>query len=303
MKKIGVLMGGISAEREVSLMSGEMIVQHMDKSKFEAIPIIINKPEDVFKLCKNIDFAFNILHGKFGEDGGVQTILEAMNIPYSGCGTLGSAIAMNKDITKKILKADKIRTADWLIVRNLNEIDEVKLEKIGYPFFVKPNSGGSSVATSLVKNKNELIDAVKAALKYDTEVMIEKYVKGNEITVSIIDGKLYPVVAIEPKGEFFCYEAKYDRENGAKEYITQLEEKLNQEVNEMAMKTWQSLKLEGYARVDMIIKDNTPYLLEVNTLPGMGPTSLLPQSYMAKGHSYQDLVTKIIEISLKIDRN
>lgn len=301
--KVGILMGGVSAEREVSLSSGKMIAEHMDKTKYETLPITINKQEDVFSLCKDIDFAFLILHGKFGEDGRVQTILEAMNIPYSGCGPLGSAIAMDKDITKKILRSDNIRTADWLIIKDINNIDDEKLEKIGYPFFVKPNSGGSSVATNLVKNKEELIKAIEEALKYDKEVMVEQYIKGDEITVSVIDGELYPVIAIEPKGDFFCYKSKYDRVDGAKEYVIELDENLNKEVQTMAKNVWNSLKLEGYARVDMIVSNNVPYILEVNTLPGMGPTSLMPQSYMATGHTYQDLVTKIIEISLNLNRN
>ena len=302
MKRIGVLMGGISAEREISLMSGEMVIKHMDKSLFEAIPIIINKPKDVIHLCKDIDFAFLVLHGKFGEDGKVQTILEAMNIPYSGCGPLGSAVAMDKDLSKKIVRTDGIRTANWIIVRDLKEIDKTKLEQIGYPFFVKPNSGGSSLATSIVRNKEELIKTVEEALKHDQEVMIEEYIKGDEITVSVIDGELYPVIAIEPKGEFFCYTAKYDRKNGAKEYVIKLEDKLNKKVQDMSKGVWSSLKLEGYARVDIIVRNNIPYFLEVNTLPGMGPTSLMPQSYIAKGYTYQDLVTKIIEVSLKIKR-
>ena len=300
MKRIGVLMGGISAEREVSLSSGKTILEYIDKTKYEASAIIINKPEDVFKLCQNIDFAFIGLHGKFGEDGRVQTILEAMNIPYTGCSPLGSTLAMDKDLTKKLVRAAGVRTANWKIVHNINEIDGLK--EINYPVFVKPNSGGSSVATNLVKNKEELINAVNLALKYDDEIMIEEYIQGDEITIPIIDGETYPVVAIEPQGEFFCYEAKYDQEKGAREYVIKLEEPLNQEVIDMAMMVWKSLKLNAYARVDLIVKNNIPYFLEVNTLPGMTPTSLMPKSYISMGYHYQDLVTKIIDVSLNLKR-
>jgi len=299
--RIGVLMGGISSEREISLNSGRLIIENIDAAKFEAVPIVIDKKEDVFTKCKDIDFALNVLHGKFGEDGGVQTILEALGIPYSGCGPLASALAMDKDMTKKILNHSNIRTAQWVMATSLEDIDYEALEAIGYPFFVKPNSGGSSVATNLVKSKEGIAPAVEEALKYDTEVMIEEYIKGDEISTPVIDGTVYPVVAIKPKGEFFDIKAKYEI-GASEEYVVTLDEPLQTEVNEMLLATWKALKLEGYARIDMLIRDGVPYLLEINTLPGMGPTGLLPQSFMSKGFAYADLVAKLIEVSLKIER-
>ena len=294
-------MGGVSSEREISLNSGRLIVENIDKEKFEAVPIVIDKKEDVFTKCQNIDFALNVLHGKFGEDGGVQTILEAMGIPYSGCGPLASALAMDKDMTKKILRHSNIRTARWVMATSLQDIDYKALDEIGYPFFVKPNSGGSSVATNLAKSKDAIAPAVAEALKYDNEVMIEEYIKGDEISTPVIDGVVYPVVAIKPKGEFFDIKAKYEI-GASEEFVVQLDEPLATEVKDMLLATWKELKLEGYARIDMLIRDNVPYLLEINTLPGMGPTGLLPQSFMSKGHSYTDLVTALIEVSLKIKR-
>lgn len=299
--RIGVLMGGISSEREISLNSGRLIIENIDKEKFEAVPIIIDKKEDVFTKCKDIDFALNVLHGKFGEDGGVQTILEALGIPYSGCGPLASSLAMDKDMTKKILKSSNIRTARWVMATSLEDIDYAALDEIGYPFFVKPNSGGSSVATNLVKTKDAIAFAVEEALKYDHEVMIEEYIKGDEISTPVIDGVVYPVVAIKPKGEFFDLKAKYEI-GASEEYVVQLDEPLASEVNQMLLATWKELKLAGYARIDMLIRDNVPYLLEINTLPGMGPTGLMPQSFMSKGFTYAELVAKLIEVSLKIER-
>ncbi|MCL1950406.1 MAG: D-alanine--D-alanine ligase [Turicibacter sp.] len=299
--RIGVLMGGISSEREISLNSGRLIIENIDKEKFEAVPIVIDKKEDVFTKCQGIDFALNVLHGKFGEDGGVQTILEALGIPYSGCGPLASALAMDKDLTKKILKASGIRTARWVMSSSVDDIDYAGLDAIGYPFFVKPNSGGSSVATNLVKTREGIAPAVLEALKYDKEVMIEEYIKGDEISTPVIDGKVYPVVAIKPKGEFFDIKAKYEI-GASEEFVVELEPALQKEVNEMLLATWKELKLEGYARIDMLIRDNVPYLLEINTLPGMGPTGLMPQSFMSKGHTYADLVATLIEVSQKIER-
>lgn len=304
-KKIGVLMGGISSEREVSLMSSREMIEYLDKGKFEVIPIEINKKDDVFIKCKDIDFALIGLHGKFGEDGCVQSILSALGIPYSGCGPLPSALAMDKNISKKILRFSGVRTADWVIVTNLDEIDYDAIEKIGYPVFVKPNSGGSSIATTLVRNKEDLAQSIEEALKYDSEVMVETYIKGDEITIPMIDGKIYPILAIEPQGEFFDIKSKYEKveAGGANLYVLELDSSLKEEVEKMAHTIWHELKLESYARIDMLVQDKVPYFLEVNTLPGMTSKSLLPTSYTSLGeeHTYSNLLTKLIDIS-KISR-
>ena len=151
--KIAVIMGGISSEREVSLRSGEEVFNNIDRDKHEAVKIVLNDKKDIFtKVTDDIDFAFLALHGKFGEDGCVQSILEAMDIPYSGCNPLTSALCMDKNMTKKILRDSNLPTAPWTVVRNIEDIDYEEIEKIGYPVFIKPNSGGSSVATFLIKS-------------------------------------------------------------------------------------------------------------------------------------------------------
>ena len=297
--KIGVLMGGISSERDISLLSSRGMIAHLDKEKFEAIPIEINEKNDVFKKCQNIDFALIGLHGEFGEDGCVQSILSAMDIPYSGCGPIPSCLAMDKDTSKKILRFAGVRTADWLIVKyDASHIDFERVKEIDYPVFVKPNSGGSSVATTLVREEKDLVPAVVEALKHDNEVMIEAYIKGDEISTPMIDGVIYPTMAIKPKGEFFDIKAKYEA-GGADEFVIELDPALKKEVETMLLTTWRELKLESYARIDMLVRDGVPYLLEANTLPGMTPTSLLPQSYASLGYSYTDLLTKMIEVSMK----
>ena len=303
-KKIGVLMGGISSEREISLKSSKSMLEHLDKEKYEGIPIEINKKDDVLLKCKEIDFALIGLHGEFGEDGCVQSILGAMDIPYSGCGPRPSALAMDKDTAKKILRFAGVRTADWMIVTDLENIDYKKIDEIGYPVFVKPNSGGSSVATNLVRTKEDLVGAVAEALKFDSEVMVEAYIKGDEISIPMIDGEVYPVMAIKPQGEFFDITAKYEsvEAGGAIEYVIELDSPLKEEVEEMVLTTWHGLKLESYARIDMLVRDNVPYLLEANTLPGMTSTSLMPRSYasLGEGHTFTDLLTKLIEVSWDI---
>jgi len=296
-KKIGILMGGISSEREISLMSAKSMITHLDRQKFEAIPIEINQKEDVFLKCQAIDFALIALHGEFGEDGCIQSILSAMEIPYSGCGPLPSALAMDKDIAKKLLRFAGVRCADWLIVKDaVANIDYQLVAKLGYPVFVKPNSGGSSIATTLVRQEADLCAAVVEALKYDNYVMIEEYIDGLEISTPIIDGISYPTIAIKPKGEFYDIKAKYEAV-GTEYVVLDLDLPLKTEVEAMLQIAWRELKLESYARVDILVRDNVPYFLEANTLPGMTSTSLVPKSYTALGHSYTDLLTKMIEVS------
>lgn len=294
-------MGGISSERKISLMSGELVLKNIDKNKFIPIPIIINKKEDIFLTCKDIDFAFLVLHGKFGEDGAVQAILESLEIPYSGSGPLASGLAMDKDMTKKILSYCNVRTAEWILVKNIEEINFEKINKIGFPLFVKPNSGGSSIATNIVHDELELISAINEALNVDNEVIIEEYINGNEISIPIIDGYIYPTVAIKPPNKFFDLQAKYEL-GMSSEFIIELEYSLKKEVDCMLNKIWKEFKLDGYARIDLLVRDNIPFVLEINTLPGMGPTGLLPQSYIYNGNTYSDLITKLIEVSINISR-
>ncbi|SHE34622.1 D-alanine--D-alanine ligase [Clostridium fallax] len=297
--KVGVIMGGISSEREVSIKSGQSIVELLDKEKYEVIPIVIDKKEDIIEKAKGIDFALLALHGKFGEDGTVQAVLQTMDIPYSGCGILSSAICMDKDMTKKVLKSCDIRTAKWYNVTSVDEIDYEKIDEIGYPVVIKPNSGGSSVATFIIKNKEEVKNAVAEGLKWDNEVMIEEYVKGDEITCPILDGKMLPVLAIKPKSDFFDYTSKY-ADGGADEFIVELEENLHKEVEDLAIRTYKALKCSVYGRVDMIVSNGVPYVLEVNTLSGMTKNSLFPRSAIGVGISFTKLLDLIIENSLKV---
>lgn len=300
--KVGVIMGGISSEREISLKSGKSIIENIDKNKYEVIPVVIDEKVDIINKVKDLDFALLALHGKFGEDGTVQSVLQTLDIPYSGCGPLTSALCMDKDLTKTVLEANGIRTARWLNVKSVEEIDYEAIKNIGYPVFIKPTNGGSSVATFKIYDKEKVQEAVEEGLKWDTEVMIEEFIDGNEITCPVFDNKLFPVIAIKPKSDFFDYTQKYS-ENGADEVLVELEEDLYKEVKEMALKTYKELKCEVYSRIDMIVnKEGTPYILEVNTLPGMTAASLFPKSAKGEGYSFSEFLDLIIETSLKVNR-
>ena len=302
--KVGVIMGGISSEREISLNSGESILENIDKNKYDVVKIVIDKKEDIINKVREekIDFALLALHGQFGEDGAVQSVLQVLDIPYSGCGPLSSAACMDKDMSKSLLKAAGIRTAPWINLKSIEEIDYEEIENLGYPVVIKPTHGGSSVATFIIKEKNEVLHAVEEGFKWDSEVMIEKFIKGEEITCPVFGDEMYPVVAIKPNSEFFDYEAKY-KDGGADEFVINLEQDLHNEVEKMALDTYRALKCAVYARVDMIVtEDKVPYILEVNTLPGMTKNSLFPKSAAGKNISYSGLIDDIIEASLKEKR-
>lgn len=300
--KVGVIMGGISSEREISLKSGNSVVENIDKNKYEVIPIVIDKKEDIINKVKGIDFALLALHGQFGEDGTVQAVLQTLGIPYSGCGPLSSAACMDKDMTKSLLEAAGIRTAPWINLRSGDEINYEDIKELGYPVVVKPTHGGSSVATFIIKEEKEIENAVKEAFKWDNEVMIEKFIKGDEITCPVMGREMFPVVAIKPHAEFFDYTAKY-ADGGSDEFVIELEESLHKEVEKMALDTYRALKCSVYARIDMIITEGgIPYILEVNTLPGMTKASLFPKSAAGKGIDFSGLIDLIIENSLKEKR-
>lgn len=299
-KKIAVVMGGISSEREISLKSGAGVFESLDIEKYEPIKVVIDEKTDIItKIPDDVDFAFLALHGKFGEDGCVQSVLETRDIPYSGCGPLSSAMCMDKNISKKICKASGIPTADWITVKSIEEINYDRIEEMGYPVFVKPNSGGSSVATFMIKEKAGIEDAVRQGLEVDTEVMIEQYLPGEECTSFILDGEVFPTVSIKSEQEFFDFEAKYSSDNGAVEEVVYLEESLQNKLNEYSRMCWDAFNCRAYVRVDFIISNGVPYVLELNTLPGLTATSLIPRSAAARGISYSQLLDKLISCSLK----
>jgi len=299
--KVGVIMGGVSSERQVSLMTGEEMIAHLDKNKYEVIPVQLHNKEDLVEKAKDLDMALLALHGKYGEDGTIQGTLETLGVPYTGSGMLSSSICMDKNISKKIIRYEGLPTADWICLSNMDELHLDEIDKMGYPVVVKPNSGGSSVGVKMVYDKESLLSSVAEVFEWDSEVMIEKYIKGDEITCSIFDGKLLPVISIRHKAEFFDYNAKYD-DAATIEEVVELPEELNERVRAAAMACYKALKCSVYARIDMMVKDGIPYVMEVNTLPGMTKNSLLPKSAQAAGITYNELLDMIIDTSMQVRR-
>ncbi|MFX3635310.1 MAG: D-alanine--D-alanine ligase [Candidatus Pristimantibacillus sp.] len=297
--KVGVVMGGISSEREISLLTGQEMIANLDKSKYEVQPIEINSKRDLIDKVGDIDIALLALHGKYGEDGTVQGTLESLGVPYTGCGVLSSSVSMDKDLSKKLMRYEGILTGDWVQVSSMEELATVDVEgKLGFPVVVKPNSGGSSIGTQLVKTKEALSAAVEDALQWDDYVMIEQFVGGQEITCAVLNGEMLPIVAIKANSEFFDYTSKYE-DGGADEQIIELPAEVYERVQHSALGCYKALKCSVYARIDMIINEaGIPYVLEANTLPGLTKNSLLPKSAAAAGIKFNELLDYIIEYSL-----
>ncbi|MCM3140869.1 D-alanine--D-alanine ligase [Brevibacillus sp. MER 51] len=296
--KIGVIMGGISSEREVSLKTGQEMINHLDRSRYEAVPIVITQRADLITQVQQagIDFALLALHGQYGEDGTVQGALETLGIPYTGSGVLASSLCMNKQLSKMLLKAAGIQTPAGLYWKDVYDPQAVK--QLGYPVIVKPNLGGSSIGVQLVQNEGELLSAVQEASHLDQGILIEPYLKGTELTCAILDGEVLPIIGIRSAhSEWFDYRAKYE-DGGAEEKVIELPPVIQQRVREAALASYQLLQCKVYARVDMILCQDIPYVLEVNTLPGMTANSLFPKSAGAAGMTFTHLLDRIIASSL-----
>ncbi|OGS20942.1 MAG: hypothetical protein A2252_04425 [Elusimicrobia bacterium RIFOXYA2_FULL_39_19] len=298
-KTIGVLYGGWSAEREISLKSGQAVIKALKQGGYKVVPIDVDR--NFVKKIGNykIDIAFNTLHGPFGEDGTIQAILETANIPYTGCGVLSSALAMNKIFSKELFDYHKVLTPDWFVVNK----SEKKPNKLVFPFpvVVKPFMQGSALGVTIAKTKKEFETGLKTAFKYDNQALVEKFIPGKELTVAILGEKTLPVIEIIPiKGKFYDFKAKY-ASGGSKHIVpAKLDKKVTQKVQEASYKAFKVLGCRALARVDVRLSpDNKPYVLEVNTLPGLTETSLLPDAARAAGLSFLELVIEIINISLK----
>lgn len=300
MMKVGVIMGGVSSEIEVSLSTGREMMNHLDRNKYEVIPVVFSKPEELVEKVKGIDIALLALHGAYGEDGTIQGTLETLGIPYTGSGVLASSLCMNKDMTKKILRYEGVNTPGWLCWNSMEDYSPESVQKLGYPVMVKPNTGGSSIGMEKVNSAEELYSAVMKAFASDPDqsILIEQYITGQEITCSILDGELLPVIGItSAAAEWFDYSAKYE-EGGAEEVVVHLPQELDQSVRKTAITCYKALKCSVYARVDILLSDGVPYVLEINTLPGMTKASLLPKSAAAAGISFSSLLDRIISCSL-----
>jgi len=330
--KITVLMGGTSSERNVSLASGIRIVQALRNRGHDVIPMdpargvisaagerelstgaVGTEPPSLESLArfaegtflpnltgmkeiKEADVVFLALHGGQGEDGTIQALLDMAHVKYTGSGLLSSALAMDKDLSKKLFRTEGVKTADWLMTPVTTEQVEGIL---GLPVVVKPSKQGSTVGLSVVKKRVDLAAAIEEAAKYDDEVMVEKFVPGRELTVGILGDIALPVGEIISKHEIYDYECKYTAGMAREEFPAKLSKEAAEKVQQQALLGFRALKLRGYARIDFrLTSEGEFYCLEANTLPGMTEFSLIPQGAAAMGISFPELCERIVRLAL-----
>lgn len=303
--RVAVLYGGVSGEREVSLTSGKGMIEALKERGHEVVAIDFhpNRAEELLQL--EADVVLSALHGKYGEDGRVQSLLEMAQLPYTGSGVLASALAMDKARAKIIFKAAGIRVARDVLVEGTDEIDEKVAEWGGeFPCVVKPAQEGSSNGLTIAMDETMLRDGIAKAFQCDTAVLVEQYIKGRELTVPVLGNRgneyALPVIEIIPKNEFYDYESKYTEGGSVHVCPAELPEALTKEVQEAAVLAHRALGCAGYSRSDFLVsEDGLAYILETNTLPGMTPLSLFPDSARAVGISYGELLERFIELALE----
>lgn len=323
-KNIAVVMGGYSDEYKVSLKSGQLIFDSLDREIYNVYKVVILKDEWYFldendqkKPINKADFSadlgngeslkfdacFNIIHGTPGENGILQAYWDAVGQKYTGCDFYQSALTFNKKDTLAVLSKYGIPSAKSIYLRKGEDISDDKIvEELGLPLFVKPNQSGSSLGISKVKEKRELKNALEIAYKEDDEILIESALNGTEVSVGVLDYKgeviVLGITEIIPDKEFFDYEAKYE---GASQEITpaRIDEETTKKVEEISIKAYKSLGMSGFSRSEFIIVDGIPYLLEMNTNPGFSPASILPQQAKIYGVSIKDLCGSEVEKALK----
>jgi D-alanine-D-alanine ligase len=303
-KKIGVLMGGLSREREISLRTGKAIGKALVEKGYKACTIDVGRDIAEKLIKEKIEIAFLALHGRYGEDGTIQGMLELMGIPYTGSGVLASALALHKIMAKKILLHEKIPTPPFEFLKR-EEIGKETTKKVSLPLpvVVKPAREGSTIGISIVRKEEELLRALKEAGEYDEEILVEAFMKGKEITVGILNDIPLPIIEIAPKSGFYDYRSKYTK--GETEYIipARIPREKYLQAQEMSLKAFRAIGCSGCARVDLMTdEEGDPFVIDVNTMPGMTETSLLPKAAEYVGISFGDLAERILlGASLKIE--
>lgn len=301
-QKIAVLLGGSSAEREVSLNSGNAVLTALRNLGYDAHPIDPQQVAVANLKQMGFDRAFNILHGRGGEDGIVQGVLESIGLPYTGCGVMTSALTMDKMRTKMLWKAFGLPISEMEIVTKTNRATfdaQQVVERLGLPLMVKPSREGSSVGLTKVKKAEELNTAVDYALQFDETILIEEWLDGDEMTVPVLDDQVLPAVKIIPEGEFYDYEAKYVSDNTQYVCPAPMSEQREQELKKLVKQAYDVVGCQGWSRIDVMTDSQGNFrLVEVNTTPGMTSHSLFPKSAATVGYSFEQLVEKILELSV-----
>ena len=294
--KVAVMMGGSSAEREISLMSGNGVLNALRSRGVDAHAFDpAEKPLAALKE-EGFERVFIILHGPFGEDGTLQGALETLGIPYTGCGVMASAICMEKWRTKLLWRGAGLPIPEFELLDENSDFAAVEA-RLGLPLFVKPATEGSSIGVTKVKQPGELKAAFEEARKYDPLVLAERFVGGGEYTCAVIDGQAYPTIKIEPATEYYDYQAKYFRDDTVYRCPSGLSEEVEQRARALCLQAFQVLGGQGWGRVDFLMDEaGGIYLLEVNTNPGMTSHSLVPMAARAQGISYEDLCLNVLDM-------
>ncbi|MCL4404974.1 D-alanine--D-alanine ligase [Patescibacteria group bacterium] len=306
--RVAVLMGGPSSEHDVSLATAKLVMDYLDRDKYEAIPVLIRRngewqiaPQE---LKHKADVAFVAMHGEYGEDGRVQKILEDIDLPYTGSGVIPSALGMNKIFSARLLKAYGIKVPEYVPVGKNEDVSKIKVP-FGLPVVVKPVDRGSSVGVTVVRREEELAKALEEAFRFSEDAMIQEYISGRELACSVIDDiggtVVLPVVEIIPKAaSFYDYRSKYAPQGSEHVIPARISKEQTDKVQDIAMKVHKYLGAYGMSRTDLILgHDGNIYVLEINTIPGMTPTSLLPQAALQHGITFPELLDKIINAAFR----
>jgi D-alanine-D-alanine ligase len=304
--RVAVLYGGKSSERNVSIDSGNQVMKSLDRDRYQVTGYDLR--DDLPRLvaeAPSIDVALIILHGRYGEDGTVQGLLELLGVAYQGSGVLGSALAMNKILTKFMYRQTGLPVArDWTVSRGRSFSTEALIEDLGWPLVIKPNQEGSSYGVTIVRDEAQLEEGLTNAFHLDEEILVEEYLAGREITCGVLGNselQALPLVEIIPteKYDFFDTEAKY-KEGASREICpAPVSPEITRKAQEYGIRAHQALGLRGYSRTDMIVRGEDIFLLETNTIPGMTPTSLLPKAAQAAGMDFGTLLDRLIELALE----
>ena len=341
-KRLGVIFGGTSTEHEVSIVSGTSVIKNLNKEKYEIYPIYIDKAgewfefepdnktykvgdeivgtKNIWNYLKTMDILFPVLHGLQGEDGTIQGMFELLKIPYVGTRVLGSSVCMDKVYSKIIFEKAKLNQAKYIYIRrfedkyiyvnedfseeilNIQEIVNKIMEKIDFPMFIKPSNSGSSVGISKAKNKDELINAITEASKFDKKILIEENINGREIECAVLGNeevKASVLGEILPAEAFYSFSAKYQNSDSKTVEAPDLPEELTKKVRELAVKAYKAADCQGLSRVDFFVddKENKIYINEINTLPGFTEISMYPKLWEKSGLTYTELLDKLIELA------
>ncbi len=297
--RVAVLMGGSSAEREISINSGTTVFEALQRLGVDVLSIDTLDSPFMALAGKKIDRVFNVIHGRGGEDGVLQAVLEVMKIPYSGSGVMASALTMDKLRTKLCWQGAGLDTPKWCLLQNESDID-LCIKNLGFPVIVKPAQEGSSLGISKANDKNELINAWQLAASYQCDVYAEAWVNGCEYTVAVLDGEALPIIRLETGNQFYDFEAKYESDNTQYHCPCGLSEQQEDDMKMLALKACLVVGVTGWGRVDLFVDEaGVQQLIEVNTVPGMTDHSLVPMAAKAIGIEFDELVWRILETSFK----